>query len=104
MTGGAGALYSTMRALGRAPAAQAAPPFRTPRESHFTLSGRPRKSVLILGAGIAGLATAYELGKAGYRVKILEARQRPGGRNWTVRGGTTETDLNGNTQRAAFAP
>jgi monoamine oxidase len=104
VSGGAGVLYSTMGALGLAPAAQAAPPFRAPRESDFTLTGRARKSVLILGAGIAGLATAYELGKAGYRVRILEARQRPGGRNWTVRGGTTETDLNGNTQRAAFAP
>jgi len=54
------------------------------------------------GGGIAGLTTAYELGKAGYKVTILEARMRPGGRNWTVRGGTEETDLNGITQRATF--
>src|SRR5918998_4531507 len=103
VTGGAGVLYSSMGALGLAPAAQAAPPFRAPRESDFTLTGRSHKSVLILGAGIAGLATAYELRKAGYRVRILEARKRPGGRNWTVRGGTVETDLDGHTQRAGFA-
>ncbi|MFC0527066.1 flavin monoamine oxidase family protein [Phytohabitans kaempferiae] len=102
-TGGAGVLFSTMGALGLAPAAQAAPPFRAPRESDFTLTGRSHRSVLVLGAGIAGLATAYELRKAGYRVRVLEARERPGGRNWTVRGGTVETDLDGHTQRARFA-
>jgi monoamine oxidase len=103
VTGGAGVLYSTMGALGLAPAAQASPPFRAPRESDFTLTGRSHKSVLVLGAGIAGLATAYELRKAGYKVRVLEARKRPGGRNWTVRGGTVETDLDGHTQRAGYA-
>ena len=44
-------------------------------------------SVVILGAGIAGLVAAYELGKAGYRCTLLEARARCGGRNWTLRGG-----------------
>jgi len=41
--------------------------------------------VVILGGGIAGLATAYELGKAGYDCTILEARGIAGGRNFTVR-------------------
>jgi len=51
---------------------------------------------VILGGGIAGgLASAYELGKAGYHCTILEARGRTGGRNFTVRGGTEQTDLNG---------
>ncbi|QNN68540.1 FAD-dependent oxidoreductase [Sphingomonas lutea] len=45
------------------------------------------KSVVILGAGISGLIAAYELGRAGYRVTVLEARDRAGGRAWTVRGG-----------------
>ena len=44
-------------------------------------------SVVILGGGIAGLVSAYELGKLGYRCTLLEARARVGGRNWTVRGG-----------------
>ena len=57
----------------------------------------------IVGAGITGLTAAYELGKAGYDCHILEAKDRPGGRNWTVRGGTTETDLDGRTQRATFS-
>lgn len=43
--------------------------------------------VLILGGGIAGLATALELERAGYQVTILEASHRAGGRNLTVRHG-----------------
>src|SRR5262249_48986532 len=45
------------------------------------------KSVAILGAGIAGLALAYRLERAGFQVTLLEARDRLGGRNWTIRGG-----------------
>ena len=45
------------------------------------------RSVVILGAGIAGLVSAYELQRAGYRVTVLEARDRIGGRAWTIRGG-----------------
>jgi monoamine oxidase len=102
--GGAGVLYSTMSALGLAPVVEAAATeFRPPQRSDFALSGRAAGRVIVLGAGIAGLVTAYELGKAGYDVRILEARDRPGGRNWTVRGGTTETDLDGRTQRATFS-
>ena len=53
------------------------------------------KEVLILGAGLAGMASAYELGKLGYRCTILEARDRVGGRCWSVRNGSTseETEL-----------
>ncbi len=43
--------------------------------------------VVVLGGGIAGLVAAYELRALGYDVTLLEARERPGGRNWTVRGG-----------------
>jgi monoamine oxidase len=42
---------------------------------------------VILGAGIAGLVSAYELSRAGYRVTVLEARDRVAGRVWTIRGG-----------------
>ncbi|MDJ0727954.1 MAG: NAD(P)/FAD-dependent oxidoreductase [Prochloraceae cyanobacterium] len=39
----------------------------------------------ILGAGMAGLAAAYELKKLGYEVEILEGSDRVGGRVWTKR-------------------
>ncbi len=100
ITGGAGVMYSTMSALGLTGAA-ATPAYAAP--TRVELDGRGTKHVVILGAGIAGLTSAYELLKAGYKVTLLEARKRPGGRNWTVRGGTEETDLAGNTQRATFS-
>jgi monoamine oxidase len=38
----------------------------------------PGKHILILGAGLAGMAAGYELGKLGYRCTLLEARERRG--------------------------
>lgn len=43
------------------------------------------KSVIIIGAGMAGLSAAHELNKAGWAVTVLEARSRVGGRVHTVR-------------------
>jgi len=54
--------------------------------------------LLILGAGPGGLVTAYELGKLGYDIQILEARDRPGGHVWTVRRGTELTEYGGATK------
>jgi len=51
----------------------------------FTLQPRARAHVIVVGAGLAGLAAAYELERAGYDVTILEARTRPGGRVHTLR-------------------
>ena len=59
-------------------------------------------SVLILGSGMAGMTSAYELRKAGYKVKILEYQDRPGGRNWSLYGGDTYTELGGATQHVGF--
>ncbi|MCI3246369.1 flavin monoamine oxidase family protein [Streptomyces spinosisporus] len=109
VAGGAGAMFATMGALGLAPtaayAAEKDAPFRAPRRSDFTLQGRmgrPAK-VVIIGGGIAGLTSAYELGKAGYDCTVLEARDRVGGRNLTVRGGDRLTDINGVSQTARFS-
>ncbi|MFC7534556.1 flavin monoamine oxidase family protein [Actinoplanes sp. GCM10030250] len=104
VSGGAGALFATMGALGLAPARAATPKFCPPHPSDFRLTGRAARKIVILGGGIAGLTAAYELGKAGYDCTVLEARDIAGGRNLTVRGGTAETDLDGHTQRASFSP
>ena len=71
----------------------------------ITLSGAPKgASVLILGSGLAGMVAAYELRKAGYKVQILEYQNRAGGRNWSLYGGDTYTELGGATQKVGFAP
>lgn len=95
-TAGAGAMYALMTQMGVA------------RPSTFTSEldlpkAPPGSSVLILGAGLAGMTAAYELRKAGYEVKILEYNERAGGRCFTIRGGDTVTDLSGETQHCEFA-
>ncbi len=39
---------------------------------------------VVIGAGLAGLAAADELHRAGVEVQVLEARERVGGRVWSV--------------------
>ena len=58
--------------------------------------------VVILGAGVAGLSAAYELRKAGYDCTVLEARDRVGGRNFTVRHGTKLAMDDGTSQTCTF--
>ena len=43
------------------------------------------KRIIVVGAGLAGLSCAYELGQAGLNVILIEARSRPGGRVRTYR-------------------
>lgn len=95
--GGASAVYLGMEALGLAWSTPAAAEnFELPAESGTG------KSVVILGAGIAGLVSAYELGRAGYKVTVLEARDRIGGRVWTVRGGDRIQQMGRPDQIAGF--
>src|SRR3569833_904231 len=67
-------------------------------------AAKPGASVLVLGAGIAGMVAALELRDAGYRVQVLEYNGRPGGRIWWLFGGDTYTELGGVTQQVKFAP
>jgi monoamine oxidase len=46
-----------------------------------------RRSVIIVGGGLAGLSRAYELRKCGFEVVVLEGRGRAGGRVQTLREG-----------------
>ncbi|GGS58245.1 flavin monoamine oxidase [Planobispora rosea] len=99
--GGAGAMFAAMGALGLAPGSQERS-FAPPQRSDFTLTGRGAAKVVVLGAGVAGLTCAYELGKAGYDCTVLEAADRVGGRNLTLRGGDRLPEMDGQTQTAEF--
>lgn len=97
LAGGLGATLGAMQALGLVGEARAQ-----------DMSGLPPtlgqgSHVAILGAGIAGLTAAYELERAGFLVTLIEARDRVGGRAWTVRDGD-RIELNGEeTQTARFS-
>ena len=53
----------------------------------------PVFDVVIIGAGIAGLAAASELGRAGLAVSIVEARDRIGGRIFTKHNSAWEANI-----------
>ncbi len=97
MMGGLGATFGAMQALGL--------------ESSAFAQGVPALPptlgkgvhVVVLGAGIAGLTSAYELEQAGFLVTLIEARDRVGGRAWTVRGGDKVEMIGEETQTAQFS-
>lgn len=96
--GGSTAAYHVALALGVAPRlTSAATPDLAP------LPTRHGTSVVILGAGISGLTAAYELERKGYRVTLLEASFRAGGRNLTLRHGDLVDEI-GAPRRCAFDP
>jgi monoamine oxidase len=88
-------MYRAMTSLGFA----AESPYRGP----IKLEGDPKgATVVVLGAGLAGMTAAYELTRAGYKVQVLEYNDRPGGRNWSIRGGDVYTELGGAKQTCTF--
>ena len=72
--GGIGAVYSGMATLGLLPVPKAYAGI--PRYDATVGAG---KSVVILGAGIAGLCAGLLLARAGYSVRIIEANAHIGG-------------------------
>src|SRR5580698_10530932 len=96
--GGFGAAFMTMHSLGLFGMVE------TAQQPNFPLppsTGRGTK-VIILGAGIAGLVSAYEMRRAGFDCTVLEARERPGGRNWTLRNGSKLVLNDGSSQECTF--
>jgi len=79
--GGATAIYQASRAMGLLP--------DTGQPASLQLAQAPESGnkVAILGAGLAGLAIAYELERVGYDCTIIEASGRVGGRVLTMRHG-----------------
>jgi monoamine oxidase len=93
-TGKVAAAYPAMLALGMLQEAPA-------HAFHLKGSGNGKR-IVILGAGLAGLTVAYELTRLGYQCTILEARNRTGGRCWSIRNGTVHHETDIPPQTAAF--
>jgi monoamine oxidase len=92
---GSAIMYQAMASLGFA----AESPYKGPVKLEGDVKGA---SVLILGAGLAGLVAALELRRAGYQVQVLEYADRVGGRCWTLRGGDRYVELGGFAQNCEF--
>ncbi len=95
-TGGYAAAFSAMQTLGLF-----AQPESDARPALPPNLGKGKR-VVILGGGVAGLVAAFELRKAGFECTVLEARERPGGRNWTIRNGSTVKFTDGTTQHCSW--
>jgi monoamine oxidase len=92
---GSSAMYQAMTALGLAAESTYQGPLR--------LEGDPKgASVLVLGAGIAGLVASLELSKTAKLVQVPENNDRAGGRCWSLRGGDRFTELGGSEQTCGF--
>jgi monoamine oxidase len=70
---------SALAACAELPAVRQAP-------SSSMQAARRNPSVVIVGAGVAGLTCAYRLQQAGIASRVFEASDRIGGRTWTLRG------------------
>jgi monoamine oxidase len=68
-----------------AAAATAGTALPVPRALGYVARRGPQKTVVVVGAGLAGLSAALSLVARGHNVTILEAQLRPGGRVLTAR-------------------
>jgi len=95
--GGAAAVYHGLTTLGllRVPEARA-------EITGFAPDIGKGKSVIVIGAGVAGLTAAYCLTRHGYSVKVVEANDRYGGRSFTVRQGDKFAEVGGPEQVCTF--
>jgi monoamine oxidase len=91
--GGYSAAFATMQSLGLMPMKG-----QQPEAIHAAAGSGKGVRVVVVGGGIGGLVSAYELKKLGYDVTLLEARSRPGGRNFTGRQGTKVEFVDGTVQ------
>lgn len=95
-TAGGAVMYQAMSSLGYAAESGYHGPIKLG-------PAKPGASVVVLGAGLAGMVAALELRNAGYKVQVLEYQNRAGGRSITLRGGDTLTEMDGTTQHIGFA-
>ena len=65
---------------------------------------QPIPKITIIGAGLAGLTTAYRLQTLGYQAEIYEARERPGGRVLTLKVGNGYEEAGGKSLTDASNP
>ena len=93
--GGSGFLLANMKAWGM--------DIASTRDAPPLMEGSGKgKTVVILGAGLAGMTAAYEMSKLGYTCKVIEARAFAGGRCQTARTGTVLEELGGEKQVCGF--
>lgn len=59
----------------------------------MTSTPEQHSTAAVIGGGMAGMAAAYQLRQAGFKVTVFETRDRVGGRIWTVRKGDFVMDL-----------
>ncbi|KAL1867531.1 hypothetical protein VTK73DRAFT_4134 [Phialemonium thermophilum] len=64
----------------------ARPEFKFEVEAYVAIPQQPLREVdvVVVGAGLSGLKTAYDVQKAGYSCAVVEARDRVGGKTWSV--------------------
>uniref|UniRef100_B8HUL1 Amine oxidase n=1 Tax=Cyanothece sp. (strain PCC 7425 / ATCC 29141) TaxID=395961 RepID=B8HUL1_CYAP4 len=62
------------------------------------------KKVIVIGAGLTGICTAYLLANRGFKVQVFEANGRMGGRSFTVRPGDRLHEVGEEVQICNFIP